>query len=181
MNFQWYSVKNQWILVQILFKIPWFSLIFVWKNMNLHVLIDKNHQKQSKTIKNCKILPGAFSKFFPIFLVKCDFLHFSPLFPSAPWMQIQENPRISAKLGFPNIWILTISRKLNFFWKLFAQWSQIYFFMKNYHFEDELGCSGVKYFSDQISIHFQIFWQISYLGMLTFEVKSKKSTKNQHT
>ena len=63
--------------------------------------------------------------------------------------------------------------KVIFFWKLFAQWSQICFLMENYHFQYELGCSALKYFSDQNSGNFQIFWPISWLDMLTFEVESK--------
>ena len=118
MIFQWYSVKNQWILVQILFKIPWFSLIFVWKNMNLHVLIDKNHQNRSKTIKNWKIHPGAFSKFFSIFLVKCDFSHFSPLFPSAPWRHFRDFTRFCKNLDFPISGFWRFHGKSIFFEKL---------------------------------------------------------------
>ena len=75
MIFQWYSVKNQWFLVLILFKK---SLIFAWKIMILHVLVDKNHQNRSKTIKKRKIHPGAFSKFFSFFFCKiCFFAYFS--------------------------------------------------------------------------------------------------------
>ena len=47
-----------------------------WKIMKLHVLIDKNHQKQSKTIKKRKIHPGAFAEFVSFVFVKVHFSHF---------------------------------------------------------------------------------------------------------
>ena len=45
--------------------------------MNSHVLVAKNHQNRSKTIKNRKIHPGAFPELFSLFFAK---FHFSRKF-----------------------------------------------------------------------------------------------------
>ena len=68
------------VLNKIWLRILGFLTESIEKSMNSHVLVDKNHQNRSKTIKNRKIHPGAFSEFFFVFFFKMSFFAHFPTF-----------------------------------------------------------------------------------------------------
>ena len=120
----------------------WFSLIFAWKIMNLHVLFDKNHQNQSTTIKTRKIHSGAFSEFFPIFLVKLHFSRIFQLFGIAPWRYFRDFARSAMQSIKVYTWGACTGQKCQN-----TNFSMIHILFPWYMFESYIKCN----FSPKIS------------------------------
>ena len=92
--------------------------------MNSHVLIDKNHQNRSKTIKNRKNHPGAFPEFFSIFLEKLHFSRIFQLFGTAPWRHFRDFARsaMQSTLAFLTTGTRSIDSHYQSLFSLSDQW-----------------------------------------------------------
>ena len=105
-------VRNRWFLLEK----SWICMFWSIKIIRIGL----------KPSKNTKIILGHFPSFFRIFLQNDIFREFFNF-----WVPpLEGNFMILRKSWFSIPRIFDNSQKSEFFWKLFAQWCQICFFMK---------------------------------------------------